>query len=244
VAAYEEDPHRGRGGTARHLLGISLDITDRREAQEALRRARDELEVRVVERTAELAKANAELRREVDERKRAEGVLRETEAQLHQAQKLEAIGMLAGGIAHDFNNILSVIVSYSELLAHELKADDPMRDDLAEILAAGARATDLTRQLLAFGRKQILQPRPLNLNAILAGTGLELERSRSTVKCRSGRDDTDRARDARAAEPAVTVRVLREVLLVVVARGHAGSQHHSAFSCPRVSRANIHPRKL
>ena len=101
---------------------------------------------------------------------------RKLEEQLRQAQKLDAIGSLAGGVAHDFNNLLSVILSYSQILADELAPGDPMRADLEEIEAAGQRAADLTRQLLAFGRKQILQPRSMNLNEIVAGTERMLRR--------------------------------------------------------------------
>ena len=101
---------------------------------------------------------------------------RKLEEQLRQAQKLDAIGSLAGGVAHDFNNLLSVILSYSQLLAEDLSPEDPMRADLEEIRAAGMRASDLTRQLLAFGRQQILHPEAMNLNDVIAGAERMLRR--------------------------------------------------------------------
>ncbi len=81
------------------------------------------------------------------------------EGKLREMQKMDAIGSLAGGIAHDFNNLLSIVLSYSELLAAPLRQGDPMREDLEQISAAGRRAADLTHQLLAFGRQQVLRPR-------------------------------------------------------------------------------------
>jgi len=98
------------------------------------------------------------------------------EAQLRQAQKMEAIGALAGGIAHDFNNMLTVINGYSELVIGKLHAHDPLREKIEEIKKAGCRAAALTRQLLIFSRKQVLQPTVLDLNSIIPETERMLAR--------------------------------------------------------------------
>jgi PAS domain S-box-containing protein len=113
---------------------------------------------------------------DLTERKRAEAKLRDTENQLRQAQKMEAVGRLAGGVAHDFNNMLSVILSYGDLVMNELARSDPHREDLSEVVKAGQRAAALTRQLLTFSRQQIVQPRVLDLNEVLADLGKMLPR--------------------------------------------------------------------
>jgi PAS domain S-box-containing protein len=105
--------------------------------------------------------------RDITERKRMEKALRESEEQLRQSQKMEAIGQLAGGVAHDFNNLLTAINGYSSLAMRRLDKDHPVQSYLEEIVKGGDRAANLTRQLLAFGRKQLLQPLLLNLNDVV-----------------------------------------------------------------------------
>ncbi|MDB4932105.1 MAG: domain S-box protein, partial [Myxococcaceae bacterium] len=101
---------------------------------------------------------------------------RALEAQVRQACKMDAVGQLASGVAHDLNNLLSVVLSYSEMLAADLPAGDPERADLDEIHGAGRRASDLTRQLLAFSRQQVLQPRVVDLNEVIVGMERMLRR--------------------------------------------------------------------
>ena len=102
--------------------------------------------------------------RDVTERRRLETERRQIEDQLRQAQKMEAVGQLAGGIAHDFNNILAGIIGFSEMILRQLPERGPLRDDVQQILDAASRAAELTRQLLAFSRKQTLDMRVLDLN--------------------------------------------------------------------------------
>ncbi len=114
--------------------------------------------------------------RDITERKAAEEALRDTQERYLQAQKLESIGRLAGGVAHDFNNLLTVINGYSDLVFRGLKDGDPHRTEIDQIRLAGARAADLTQQLLIFSRKQLIQPRPLDLNQIVAESEKMLRR--------------------------------------------------------------------
>jgi PAS domain S-box-containing protein len=109
-------------------------------------------------------------------RKRAEAERAQLEQRFQQAQKMESIGRLAGGVAHDFNNLLTVINGYSQMLLAKLNAGDPMWDTLTEIHNAGVRAAGLTRQLLAFGRKQVLEPHRLDVNRVVEEMRPMLER--------------------------------------------------------------------
>ncbi len=114
--------------------------------------------------------------RDTTERKQMEAALRESEERLRQALRMEAAGQLAGGIAHDFNNILTVINGYSELLLHRPVIDERAREKVSQIHKAGVRAAALTRQLLAFSRKQMLQPKLLDINALVSDLHTLLQR--------------------------------------------------------------------
>ncbi len=105
--------------------------------------------------------------RDVTEAREAELALRRSEEQLRQAQKMEVVGRMAGGIAHDFNNLLTVIQGYTEILLHQLEPDDARRPAGEEVQRAAVRAAALTRQLLAFSRRQVLQPRVVSLRVIV-----------------------------------------------------------------------------
>jgi signal transduction histidine kinase len=145
---------------------LANEIEERKAAEEKVRTANAELERRVALRTEELSDANRrlsdanrELLEEIAERK-------SLQEQLVQSQKMEAIGRLAGGVAHDFNNLLTVILGFSDLILADA-AEAPAHAPVEQIKAAAERAAALTHQLLAFSRKQVLQPRVLNLNTVV-----------------------------------------------------------------------------
>jgi PAS domain S-box-containing protein len=113
---------------------------------------------------------------DITEAKRAEEALRRSEEQLRQSQKMEAVGRLAGGVAHDFNNLLTVIGGYCALSLANIEEADPLQKNITEIQKAAERASSLTGQLLAFSRKQVLQPRVIHLNEVVRGMEKMLRR--------------------------------------------------------------------
>ncbi|MCE5249065.1 PAS domain S-box protein [bacterium] len=113
---------------------------------------------------------------DITEHKLAEEEKAKLESQLLQAQKMESVGRLAGGVAHDFNNMLNVVLGYAELIKTRLHNDDPLLNDVVEIEKAASHARDITRQLLAFSRKQIISPRPMDLNDLITSTQKTLAR--------------------------------------------------------------------
>ena len=151
---------------AGRVIGVVLvfhDVTAKRRAQEALRKAHDELEIRVRERTAELSTAYASLEREMEERKRAEEALRET-------QKMEAMGTLAGGIAHDFNNILAAIIGFTEMAIDDVPDRPVTEKNLRNVLKSSMRARELVKQILTFSRKAGHERNALSLSPVIRET--------------------------------------------------------------------------
>jgi len=114
--------------------------------------------------------------RDITERKKAEEEKEKLKNELLQAQKMEAVGQLAGGVAHDFNNILAAIIGYGHILKVKMQEDDPLKNYPDRILALSDRAANLTKSLLAFSRKQIISPKPVNLNKVIKNVETLLSR--------------------------------------------------------------------
>ncbi len=144
-------PMRSTDGAIVQWVGTCTDINDQKSSAELLTRA------------------NRELRDEMARRQALE-------EQLLQSQKMEAIGRLAGGVAHDFNNLLTIIIGQGRLLLADMKEDTTLQDRVGPLLNAAERAASLVNQLLAFSRRQIVQPRPLDLNTIVEDAGKMLRR--------------------------------------------------------------------
>ncbi len=167
----------GKGLTAKdaagrplYMTGACVDITERKKGELELRRLNDTLEERVAQRTEELAAAHKQLLAEVQEREAV------TE-QLRQAQKMEAIGKLTGGVAHDFNNLLQVISGNLQLLSKELAGNERAEKRVRNALTGVARGSKLSSQLLAFGRRQPLAPKAVNLGRYFRGLDEMLRRA-------------------------------------------------------------------
>ncbi len=183
-------PEGGHGNhPPTHLLGIVADITERKDAEEALQRYNEMLEVNVAERTHELTMANAKLT-EANARLEAEAENRErVEETLRQSQKMEAVGQLTGGIAHDFNNLLQGITGSLELVRIRATQGRTAEFDryIETAMGSANRAATLTHRLLAFSRRQTLDPKPTDTNALIdgmadlfrrtVGPGIQLETS-------------------------------------------------------------------
>jgi PAS domain S-box-containing protein len=157
-----------------HAKPVRVEVVDRTKAGDPYW---VEIDVAPVRNDAGELTHFVSIQRETTEKHRASEALRRSEEQLRQAQKMDAIGQLAGGIAHDFNNLLSVILSYTSMIVDDLPPQDPLRRDLEDVHSAGRSAADLTRQLLAFSRKQILQPGVVDVNAVIRGVEKMLGRT-------------------------------------------------------------------
>ncbi len=161
---------RERNGGRPRLVGVVSDITDRKTSEEALTKLNEMLEERVAARTAELTAAHAAVLAEIEQRERAEELLR-------QAQKMEMIGQFTGGIAHDFNNLLMAVLGNLDLLRKHAP-DDPKTTRLIDGALQGARrGAALTQRLLAFARRQDLRIEARNLADLVRGTTDLIERS-------------------------------------------------------------------
>jgi signal transduction histidine kinase/ActR/RegA family two-component response regulator len=172
-----------RVGAERERVDEAFDAEDASQEIRALNESFDQLmtslggkRAELERRGAELAASNEVLTDEIRERERIEKALRDSEAQLRQSQKLEAVGTLAGGIAHDFNNMLTVISGFTQLAIASLGKTHPVTEDLKQVSDASKSAAALTHQLLAFSRKQMMQLRVLDLEGVVEGVQSMLRR--------------------------------------------------------------------
>jgi two-component system, cell cycle sensor histidine kinase and response regulator CckA len=163
TAIFSAAPLRDGDGHVTGAVAVGRDITERKRMDEELRKSRDELELRVQERTEELSTAYERLRQETEERERIQD-------QLRQAQKMEALGTLTGGVAHDFNNILAAMIGFAELTRERLKEGSRERRHLDRVFEAGLRGRELIKQMMIFSRKKPHEKKPLRLSAVIKET--------------------------------------------------------------------------
>lgn len=164
VRHWLNDEKRFAGEVAGQLSYMLVNA-QRDQAEQALRKANEELESKVRERTRELSEKNSEIYKEMNERLRTEEEKRTLEVQIQQAQKYESLGLMAGGIAHDFNNVLMAIRGNIELARLELPGDSKIQEFLSDIDLAAARAANLSRQMLAFAGRGHLTVQGVDLNS-------------------------------------------------------------------------------
>ncbi|MCL2825546.1 MAG: ATP-binding protein, partial [Polyangiaceae bacterium] len=160
----------------RYLVGVIRDITEQHEIREKLSRRREHLEELVKERTLALSSTSRMLQIESDERMRVEAEKREMQEQIIHQQKLEAIGRFAGGIAHDFNNLLALVFGHVALALRDGKMDQKTRESLLLVREAAIRSTNYTKQLLAFSRKQDIEPSVVDINVLIGDIQRLLDR--------------------------------------------------------------------
>jgi len=160
---------RGQGAQAR-LVGVSSDITERKTAEEQLRRVNESLEERVALRTGELVSAHAARLAEIEQRERAE-------RQLRHAQKMEMVGQLTGGVAHDFNNLLMAVLGNLQLLRKRVPPDPKLARLIEGALQGAQRGAALTQRLLAFAHQQELRVEPVDLVQLILGMADLIEKS-------------------------------------------------------------------
>ncbi|HEX2975082.1 MAG TPA: ATP-binding protein [Bacteroidales bacterium] len=159
------------------FISYFIELTSRTEfyvrmllerEKENVKRANNDLEIRVMERTEQLFNANIDLKKEIEIRKKYESERAELEKQLFQLQKMETIGTLAGGIAHDFNNILTPILGYTDMALEELPDESNLRFDIEQINNAALRGKDLVQQILTFSREVDSNRKPIRLQPIIS----------------------------------------------------------------------------
>ncbi len=146
---------------------LNEHIVERKRAEQALQLAHDEMEARVLQRTAELRVLNDRLQEEIQERIRSEEAQQRLEKQVQHAQRLESLGVLAGGIAHDFNNLLVAVLGNTELALMDLPQYSPVKQRLEDVRATAVRAADLTNQMLAYSGKGRFAVQPVAMNELI-----------------------------------------------------------------------------